>query len=493
MSTNNSFYRYEIENLSDISETTFQRRLLKAEQNNKKSLIFSIDAKLKSIDLVLAFFKSKLRDQDFVLTNSTNHQQFSREITADRCILCIQTKDDLSILHESGKDENPTKHLLLMPTVKSDLVSFSEFYANNSESYEIFWMFKPYQSRLKNSLTVKEISNTKIQYKTLNGFEIYNSNIPKHHELQPIDSISYKINWNFSKSHSKPIISIIIPTFNNAFFLGNVLWHLINQNTPKEQYEILVADDGSTDSSSEIIFNLFENYKNEINFKYIYWSKIHPVRGEQQFFRPGLARNLAARYSTGKYLLFLDSDMLTPVDFIQSALEHLNENDVIQFQRFHLHQELSKRNPNYSEVDTKKDTYIEEKEYWSELFFSKNWQSLPNFWKYTCTYALGISKSNFFDLGLFKKYYVSYGFEDTDLGYEASKRGLKFFLVKKPLLHLTSYDMMQYRNSVTKRFSLLSKTAELFFLQHLDRNIYELLGNYFRFQKPIKSYIKDLF
>ena len=488
MSTNNSFYRYEIASLADISETVYARRKLKANQNNKTGFLFTFTENFKALELAVEFMLAKIRGLDLVQTSPSNHKLICSRINQTQCLLNLRNSADLKSLPDL-KPEN----LLLTPLTTFELNSFAEFSAQSGAEYSIYWLFAPYNPEIRNSLTVKDISNKNIKYRTIKGLEIYNSNIPQHYELEPITPTSYKVAWAFSAGPEKPLISIIIPTYNNVIFLSNVVGHLLQQTAGRESYEIIIADDGSLDKSSGIIFGLFESYKSTVNLKYVYWNKQHPIRGDQTFFRPGLARNLAARYSKGEYLLFLDSDMLTPPDFVSSALLHLQENDVIQYQRFHINQELSKSNPVYSEIDLKRDTYIEEKEYWSELFFSDNWSALPNFWKYTCTYSLGISKANFFELGLFKKYYVSYGFEDTDLGYEAYKRNFRFKLVKTPLLHLTAYDMMQYRNSFTKRFSLLSKTAELFYLQHLDREIYLLLGNYFRFQKPLKAFLKDLF
>lgn len=488
MSTNNSFYRYEIAGLEDISETVYARRRLKADQNNKSGFLFVLTENFKALDLAVGFMLAKIRALDLVQTRPANHKIICGRINKSQCLLNLRSSGDLRSLSDL-KPEN----LLLTPSTTLELNAFADFYSQFAGDYSIYWLFAPYNPQIKNSLTVKDICTKNIKYRTIRGLEIYNSSIPQHHELEPIKPTSYKIAWSFSAGGKKPLISVIIPTYNNVIFLSNVIGHLLQQTASRESYEIIIADDGSLDNSSEIIFSLFETYKTSANLKYIYWGKEHPLRGEQKFFRPGLARNLAARYSNGEYLLFLDSDMLTPADFISSALGELKENDIIQYQRFHINQELSKNNPAYTDIELKRDTYIEEKEYWSELFFSENWSTLPHFWKYTCTYSLGISKEKFFELGLFKKYYVSYGFEDTDLGYEAYKKNFRFKLVKTPLLHLTAYDMMQYRNSFTKRFSLLSKTAELFYLQHLDSEIYHLLGNYFRFQKPLKAFLKDLF
>lgn len=489
MSTNNSFYRYEIASLADISETVYARRKLKADQNCKTGFLFTFAENFKSLDLALMFIAGRFRPLDLVQTTPTNHKIICSRIAETQCLLSLRNSADLKLLPEP-----PPKKLLLTPVTTNDLNSFVEFSSQcGGSDCSVYWLFAPYNPEIRNSLTVKDINNKNLKYRTIKGLEIYNTNIPQHHELEPLKPTSYKIDWTFSAGPEKPLISVIVPTYNNVLFLSNVIGHLLQQTAGRHSYEIIIADDGSQDKSSEIIFGLFESYKEQVNMKYVYWSKQHPIRGDQRFFRPGLARNLAARYSDGEFLLFLDSDMLTPPEFISSALIQLQQNDIIQYQRFHINQELSKSNPVYSDIDLRRDTYIEEKDYWSELFFCDKWSALPNFWKYTCTYSLGISKKNFFELGLFKKYYVSYGFEDTDLGYEAYKKNFRFQLIKTPLLHLTAYDMMQYRNSITKRFSLLSKTAELFYLQHLDSEIYQLLGSYFRFQKPFRAFLRDLF
>lgn len=491
MSTNNSFYRFKIADINDISESTYLRRLTKSKQNYKNSLFFEIESNLKFLDLTTDFLSSKLRPTDHILCSAQDYPHLLKIANPAQLIIKITNSEHLQqFLKESS---NIASQILFTPKVYSDLKKFADYYRAHPQKFSYFWMFSPYNPDLIDSITAKQIVKFDINYKTIPGLEIFNTKVPTHYELEPIPNTSYRLDWKFSLENSNPLISVIIPSYNNALFLSNVVWHLINQNVDKALYEIIISDDGSTDNSSQILQQILLPFKNAINIKYIYWSKKHPIKGEQQFFRPGLARNLASRYSRGKYLQFLDSDILVPHNFIETCLNEMKTNDIIQFQRFHIHQEISKTNPNYNKIKLKTDTYIEEKEYWSELFFCDRWTDLPNYWKYTCTYALGIQKSKFYEMGLFKKYYISYGFEDTDLGYESHKRNLQFNLVKLPLLHLTAYDQMQYKNSFSKRFKLLRTTAELFFLQHLDKNIFHLLGNYYRAQKPVKSFVRDLF
>jgi glycosyltransferase involved in cell wall biosynthesis len=493
MSSDNSYYRYTISSSADLGSDTFLRRSAKARQNNKTAFFFEIKSPFENFDLLQTFFAEHMRPQDAILAGLELCKILFSNPICNNCYISIGSSSALTeFLKYFEANTVRTFRVLFEPKTTSDLKNFVQFHNKLNSSVAIFWRFQPYDEKLPRSLTVSDINSQGLPYAKIPGLEIQNTRAPAHYELEPHSGSSYSIKWKFQKAGSKPRLTVIIPTYNNLLFLSNVVWHLVTQNCEKDLYEVIIADDGSSDGSADALLNLFGAYRDQVNITYIYWSKTHPRLGDQHFFRSGLARNLAARYSAGENLLFLDSDMIVPEDFVSIALKELEKNDVIQFQRFHIHQEHSKRNPHYSQVNLKSDTYIEEKNYWSQLFFCSNWSDLPHYWKFTCTYALGISRAAFFEMGMFKKYYISYGFEDTDLGYEAFKRNKKFALVKTPLLHLTAYDQMQYKNSASKRVKLLKVTAELFYLQHLDREIFYLLSDYYRMQKPIKAYFRDL-
>ncbi len=85
-----------------------------------------------------------------------------------------------------------------------------------------------------------------------------------------------------------PLVSVIVPCYNGAAFLEEALRSALAQSYPK--VEVVVVDDGSTDSSAEI-------------------ARRFPVRYIRQENR-GLceARNRGIRESKGSYLVFLDAD-----------------------------------------------------------------------------------------------------------------------------------------------------------------------------------------
>ncbi|GAI03024.1 unnamed protein product, partial [marine sediment metagenome] len=55
--------------------------------------------------------------------------------------------------------------------------------------------------------------------------------------------------------------SIIIPTYNRKSILEKCLKALFNQNCPKDKYEIILIDDGSTDDTRTMIESLSPSCK----------------------------------------------------------------------------------------------------------------------------------------------------------------------------------------------------------------------------------------
>lgn len=87
-----------------------------------------------------------------------------------------------------------------------------------------------------------------------------------------------------------PEVSVVIPTYNSAQFLGEALQSVSDQTF--KDYEIIVVDDGSTDHTKQII----DKYNGKI--RYIF----------QENGGPAKARNSGIKASSGKYIAFLDAD-----------------------------------------------------------------------------------------------------------------------------------------------------------------------------------------
>jgi glycosyltransferase involved in cell wall biosynthesis len=109
-------------------------------------------------------------------------------------------------------------------------------------------------------------------------------------------------------------ISIVIPTYNRFDALLKTLDALKRIDYPPEKWEAIVVDDGSTDRTEEVFKNWLKS--SEINVRYF----------RQENSGPARARNRGAKEAKGKYLIFIDNDILVESDFVKQHLESLESN-----------------------------------------------------------------------------------------------------------------------------------------------------------------------
>ena len=89
-------------------------------------------------------------------------------------------------------------------------------------------------------------------------------------------------------------ISVVIPTYNRSDLLNKTLASLKNQSLAKDEYEVIVVDDGGSDDSKAVC----ESFQTEMNVRYLWQA--------DKGFRAGKARNLGITYAEGKYIVLLD-------------------------------------------------------------------------------------------------------------------------------------------------------------------------------------------
>jgi glycosyltransferase involved in cell wall biosynthesis len=111
-----------------------------------------------------------------------------------------------------------------------------------------------------------------------------------------------------------PTVSVIIPTYNRKELLRETLNSLAQQTYPRDRFEVILVDDGSTDGTAAIAGEPFP-----FSLRY-YWQS---NQGD------AVARNLGARQSGAEILVFLDDDILVEPGY----LTHLIESHGVGFDR----------------------------------------------------------------------------------------------------------------------------------------------------------------
>ena len=107
-----------------------------------------------------------------------------------------------------------------------------------------------------------------------------------------------------------PAVSIIMPVYNTEKYLREALDSILAQTMT--DIEVLCVDDGSTDSSLEILHEYAAKD-----------ARLSVYTQDHQF--AGAARNLGIKHAVGKYLLFLDSDDIFDPQMVEKSCARAEE------------------------------------------------------------------------------------------------------------------------------------------------------------------------
>jgi len=111
-----------------------------------------------------------------------------------------------------------------------------------------------------------------------------------------------------------PIISIIIPCYNQGRYLNDALQSIAALND-SSLYEVIIVNDGSTDAITLSVLNEFE-------------TKGHTIINQNNKGL-GAARNTGIKAATGKYILPLDCDNKIKPEYIYESIKLLEEDPLL--------------------------------------------------------------------------------------------------------------------------------------------------------------------
>ena len=104
------------------------------------------------------------------------------------------------------------------------------------------------------------------------------------------------------------LASVVISTYNRAGALSTTLEALARQDIPPHVYEVLVVDDGSTDSTPDSLAAAAVPYS---------------LRTYRLPVNQGVSagRNVGLRNAVGRHVIMISDDLIVPADFIRSHVE----------------------------------------------------------------------------------------------------------------------------------------------------------------------------
>ncbi len=135
-------------------------------------------------------------------------------------------------------------------------------------------------------------------------------------------------------------LSIIIPAYNEEKRLGKTLETILDYLAgQKHSYEIIIIDDGSADGTIETTRKLIENNNN-----------IKIIKNEKNMGK-GYSVKRGMLEATGRYILFSDADLSTPVEETKKLLGALESGfDVAIGSRSMKESEIIVHQPLYREI-----------------------------------------------------------------------------------------------------------------------------------------------
>lgn len=211
--------------------------------------------------------------------------------------------------------------------------------------------------------------------------------------------------------------SVIISTYNRQDMLRKVLDGLRHQTTMAD--EIIIADDGSTSETAEMI------NKTAINFPTV----IRHVWQKDRGFRAAKIRNKAIKKSSGDYLISLDGDCIPEKHFIEDHINLAENGYFFQGKRVLVGE---KKVQSFTYLDINSRSKLLKLVFSPHLSNKHHLLRLPFFPAVSSKRLSGIKSCNLaffrkdiYSINGFNQDFVGWGREDSELAVRLYKFGLK--------------------------------------------------------------------
>jgi glycosyltransferase involved in cell wall biosynthesis len=161
-------------------------------------------------------------------------------------------------------------------------------------------------------------------------------------------------------------LSIIIPVYNVEKYIHECLLSACNQI--KNNIEVIIINDGSTDQSAQIIDEFTHNLPNSLKQNFIVI--------DQENQGVSHARNNGIKNANGNYITFIDSDDIIADDYISKILSAVQTSpDLIQFNAYCFFESAPEKNYHLSQPSLSSGLHKVNDEVLRKIFNENNWFS----------------------------------------------------------------------------------------------------------------------
>jgi len=195
-------------------------------------------------------------------------------------------------------------------------------------------------------------------------------------------------------------VSVVIPTLNRSRVLAQTIDRIENQTIPRDEYEVIIVDNASTDDTQAVLAEKSATYS---NLRSLFQNK------------PGAAatRNTGLREAASDIILFIDNDILAEPDLIEQHLKYhsLNPNSSI----------IGNVNAPWNEKTDPFLRYLHHRRIYNPYTITSGPMD------FSCYHTGNVStrRSVLLDVGGFNEDFFIYGMEDIELGYRLEQAGCR--------------------------------------------------------------------
>jgi glycosyltransferase AglI len=211
----------------------------------------------------------------------------------------------------------------------------------------------------------------------------------------------------------EPLISIIIPVYNDTEGLRDTLNSLVRQKYDKSLYEIIVTDNGSTDDTTNIAKDFINKYPGLV--KLVIEDKIQSSYA---------ARNKGIVNSKGDIIAFIDADMTVEDDWLPKISNFMSDKN-IKYVGFNV--KILLNNKSIIGLFNKETGFKMEKEFYRNHYAGAG--------------CLSIKREIANCIGLFDSRLVSSG--DWEFGMRVWKAGYKQLFAKDIIMYHPARDTLR--------------------------------------------------